>query len=353
MDTSMKKATRRTIFHEKRRAKEQADFLQKLGELLAAGFSMQDALQFLGIISSKETWIKGVQQGLKEGGRLDEELVKVDFPEQITAQLFLAQIHGRFAETLISCGRQMKSQAKQRQELAGLLQYPVLLIVFLVGMLMSMRFILMPHMQSMTGTGQGSETGLARAAVGFIYYSPQWLLASAVSLGFLSFLMHVYLKRKSALQKAVLFSAFPLLKSFVRLYYTYRFGKEWSLLFRSGLTMQEITGLMQEDGTSRLMKEVGESMEKTLRQGYDFKTALEQFPFFMTEMGGVIVHGESTGNVGAELGMFADDCLQRLNHRLQKSFQYIQPVLFFVIALMIVSIYAALLLPMFSMVKEI
>lgn len=353
MGTSMKKVTRHTVFHEKHRTREQADFLQKLGELLASGFPMQEALQFLEIMSPKEIWIDDIQQGLKEGCRLDEELLKAKFPEHITAQLFLAQIHGRFSETLVSCGKQLKSQEKQKQELAALLQYPLLLMVFLVGMVLSMRFILMPHMQSMTSMGQSDGAGLAGVAVGFIYYSPHWLLALVAFAGLSSVLMHSYLKRKSALQKASLFSALPLLKPLVRLYYTYRFGKEWSLLFRSGLTMQEITGLMQEEGTSQLMKEMGKAMREIMRQGYDFKTALDQFSFLMEEMGWVILHGESTGNVGMELGIFSEECLRRLNHRLQKLFQYIQPVLFLVIACMIVTIYAALLLPMFSMVKEI
>lgn len=354
MDISMKKTTTITPFLKRRQTREQAKFLQKLGELLAEGFAMKDSLQFLQIITPKQAnWIEEVQKGMENGGRLDEELKEAGFPEQITSQLFLAHIHGGFAETLISCGKQLAEQLKKRQELAALLQYPMLLVLFLIGMLLSMRFILMPHMESMMGSSENGTDGISNAAVSFVYHSPYWLLFFSLMILVLVAFFHFFMKRKSALQKATFFSKLPLVGRFVRLYYTYQFGQEWSLLFKSGLTMQEIVGLMQEKGASRLMKETGNQMERTLRQGYSFKTALEQFQFILTEMGFIILHGESTGNLGAELAIYAKDCLNELNRQTQKYFQYIQPILFLVIALMVVSIYAALLLPMFSMVKEI
>lgn len=352
MDTSVKKTTTATMFHKKRKSKKQADFLQKLGELLAEGFSMKDALDFVRILSPNEEWVEEVQYGVAQGGRLDEELIKVGFPEQVTSQLFLAYVHGHLPETLIGCGRQMKEYEKRKREVAGLLQYPLLLIVFISGMLLSMRYILLPHMDSMTGFSTSDGAGLTRLALGFVYYSPYWLPSIGLFVGFIGVGIQLFMKRKSALEKAALLSRLPLFGTFVRYYYTHRFGKEWSLLFKSGLNLQEIVQLMQNEGASQLMREVGQGLENQLRQGHGFEKALHQFPFFLKEMGLVILHGESTGKVGIELELYARDCFKELNRRMQKLFQYIQPLLFLLIALMIIAIYAAMLLPMFSMVKE-
>lgn len=352
MDTSVKKTTIGIMSPKKRNNKIQADFLQKLGELLAEGFSMKDALDFVRILSPGEEWIREVQRGVAQGGRLDEELSKANFPEHITSQLFLAYVHGHLAETLIGCGKQLQEYEKRKREVAGLLQYPLLLLLFISGMLLSMRFILLPHMDSMTGFSAIDGAGLTRLAVGFVYYSPYWLPSIGLCAGLVGMGVQLFMKKKSALEKAAWLSRLPLCGIFVRFYYTYRFGKEWSLLFRSGLNLQEIVQLMQHESAEQLMKEVGKGLERELRQGHGFETALHQFPFFLKELGLVILHGESTGKVGTELELYARDCLQELNRRMQQLFQYIQPLLFLFIALMIIAIYAAMLLPMLSMVKE-
>lgn len=354
MDTSLKKTVKPTISRKNKSTGTQAAFLRKLGELLAEGFYMKDALDFLQItLPGEATWIEQVKKGLEIGNRLDEELKKIGFSQEVTAQLFLAHTHGHLTETLIGCGKQLESRKKKEKELKALLQYPALLLLFLVGMLLSMRFILLPHLSNVLGGASDSGHWLSGMAVSFVYYSPYWLLVLLVGILLGRVILQESLRQKTALEKASFYCKWPFFSSFFRLYYTHQMAQEWSLLFKSGMTIQEIIQLMKNESATSLMQEMGRLMESTLMEGFSFNTSLETFDFLLPELGFIILHGESTGKLEKELSFFSEDCLHELGRKTQKSFQYVQPLLFLLIAILIISIYAALLLPMFSIVKEI
>lgn len=345
-----KKLTSSTIFPKTVNPYIQIKFLRMLGQLLEEGFSMKEALNFLVIVlGKKEAWIQEVSHKIESGRSLDGAIRDYQFPDWICSQLYFAHHHGRLAHTLIQCGNQLDGEQKRKKEMMGLLSYPVFLIFFMLGMLMALRFILLPQFQAMVP----QDDRLAQAGINFIYYSP-YLILFIFLLAIASVIaMKIYEKKTSATAMATLLSQIPLLSPFVKKFYTYRFTNEWAALLKSGLSMQELVSIMTQKETTPLMQEIGQALEKGLLQGRGIHQIMANFPFFLEEYTNVIQHGQKIGALAESLGVYAKECLTELDRSIKKVFAMIQPVLFLFIAALLVVIYGSMLLPMFSFMDSL
>ncbi|MEW6857538.1 type II secretion system F family protein [Streptococcus iniae] len=72
-----------------------------------------------------------------------------------------------------------------------------------------------------------------------------------------------------------------------------------------------------------------------------------QYPFFQKELSLMIEYGDIKAKLGQELEIYAQLTWERFFSRLFQATQWIQPIIFLFVALIIVCIYAAMLLPMY------
>lgn len=350
MDISVKRIVKNTKFHKAKKNNIQASFLLKLSKLTAEGFVLKEALQFLGTIMPKEQdWIKTIVTGLEGGKRFDEMLKEVKFPERITAQIYLSLIHGRFAEALQSSGKYLSEKSRQEKQLSKLFQYPILLLGFMSGVVLAIRMILLPNLLSLGIRDAKNSSIVTFLAVSFVQYFPYLLVFCLLSLGSMGMFFYYSLNQQSAIKKAVTLTSIPYFGKMTRLYYTSYFSYEWSQLFKSGLQLNEMIQLMQTNSTTKLMQEVASGIEKSLIEGKNFKQSMEELPFFNEELGLIVLHGEATSQLGSELAVYSEDCKQQLTEKIEKNLSYIQPIMFILIALIILCVYLALLLPMYSL----
>src|SRR5699024_10121601 len=112
----------------------------------------------------------------------------------------------------------------------------------------------------------------------FVEYFPFLLTGTGGSLLLLSYWNQYIIKKIGAIQNAGRFARWPIMGTFVRLYYSQSFSQEWGQLFQSSLELHDIVQLMQGKNTSRLMKEVGEYLENELRKGEGFSHTLSRLP---------------------------------------------------------------------------
>ncbi|WP_252899313.1 type II secretion system F family protein [Lactococcus fujiensis] len=72
------------------------------------------------------------------------------------------------------------------------------------------------------------------------------------------------------------------------------------------------------------------------------------YHFFNHELALMIEYGELKDKLGLELGIYADECWEQFFIKIDRAIQFIQPLVFVFIALMIILLYAAMLLPIYS-----
>ncbi|MGX7417449.1 competence type IV pilus assembly protein ComGB [Carnobacterium gallinarum] len=354
MDLLQKMGIKKIGFIEPIKESKQAFFLSKLAVLVEEGFSLKEALNFLILIMTKEKyWLEKVVISLESGQEFYQILAELGFSERISAEIYLAQVHGQFSQALANSGLYLEAKLEQRKKLKQLLHYPLLLVVFMLGILFAMRLFLLPYFSQLFQKNDSLTSILSQISIGFIYCFP-YILAGIAAVGIS---LNVYLKRRfkhySAIAKIDLLLKIGFLDKFIKLYYTYYFSYEWAQLFKSGHKMLRIIQLMKEKETTRLMQEVALKMEDGLKNGHEFNQIMEQFNFFTPELGAIIFHGELTSQLASELSLYSASCQKEFVTSIEKLLGWIQPVIFFLVAFFILCIYLALLLPMFTMMEGI
>lgn len=96
------------------------------------------------------------------------------------------------------------------------------------------------------------------------------------------------------------------------------------------------------------MKELALKMEMGMREGQPLVEQLEDYSFFTKEFTIIVHQGEAKGKLGAELLLYSELIWGRFFSKLERLMTWIQPLIFLLVAVLIVTIYAAILLPIYG-----
>jgi competence protein ComGB len=73
--------------------------------------------------------------------------------------------------------------------------------------------------------------------------------------------------------------------------------------------------------------------------------------YYEPELALVIRHGQSNGELGKELDHYGEFLLQVIEKKLETALKLVQPLLLSAVGVLVVGMYLAILLPMFSMLN--
>ena len=125
------------------------------------------------------------------------------------------------------------------------------------------------------------------------------------------------------------------------------YAREWGNMIGQGLELSQIFAIMQEQ-PSQLFKEIGEDMAAALQGGQGYADKVASYPFFKKELSLMIEYGEVKSKLGSELEVYAEKTWEEFFLRINRAMNFIQPLVFIFVALVIVLLYAAMLLPIYQ-----
>ena len=228
---------------------------------------------------------------------------------------------------------------KVRKKLMEVATYPILLLGFLVLIMLGLKNYLLPQLLE----GDGKENW----AVQLVQIFPQLFFVTLCGLLVLSLILYLWVKRQSALVFYRRMAKIPFIGQTVRLYTTAYYAREWGNLLGQGIDLLDLVALMKEQ-KSKLFRELGADLEEALMLGQSFPDRIASHPFFTKELSLIIAYGEANARLGYELEVYAEEVWQAFFNRLNKATTFVQPLIFVIVAVVIVMIYAAMLLPMYQ-----
>ncbi|RLY03115.1 type II secretion system F family protein [Streptococcus hillyeri] len=320
----------------KLRLKDQRKVIQLFANLMSAGFNLTEMVSFLDrsqLLPTKQT--QQMRQSLLNGCGMADMLAELGFSDEVVTQLSLADIHGNTLASLQKIDSYLANLTQVKKKLIEVATYPVILLSFLVLIMLGLKNYLLPQLEN----GNWATTLISNFPVIF--------LGTFLAVLIIVFVTLFIAKRQSHLKVWTQLSRLPFLGKAVQLYLTAYYAREWGNLIGQGVELAQITQLMQEQ-KSLLFQEIGKDMEDALLSGRDFHSKVLDYPFFLRELSLIIEYGEVKSKLGSELDIFAEETWARFFSKLNKSTQIIQPLIFIFVALMIVMIYAAMLLPMYQ-----
>lgn len=322
---------------------EQYEFVYLLGNLLENGFSLEQSIKFMRTISVKQDkQFKYIEKKLLKGETFANCLMGVGFSKEQLAPIKFSEVHGDLVGTLKRMSTQMKEREKQRKDMIKVLSYPALLLLFLLAMIVGMKWFILPQLSDLSqDDSQPSmftflDNGLKYGGIGLIL-----IFASC-------YLINKRLNRESQIKKLRLYCKIPLVGKLLTSYYTSLFATEWGNLLSQGMEFKEVVLIMQQKGYSDLMQEMSKKLKIKLEEGIFIDEPISQWSFLKPELTWIIRQGEVHGKLGQELVVFGQREWEVFIAECEKKIQWLQPITFLLIAVLIVSVYGSLLLPIYS-----
>ncbi len=320
--------------------RQQANFFELLADLLTAGFSLKQALQSLKVFLPKNGLATVIAE--LETGQSFSQALRSKVTTNIYCQLVIAEKHGSVEQSVFQLGKYLKKRVQQREKLQSLLLYPAIILGLLLFLMIALKIWLAPEIAqfSVSTTGKDPFSYLIFVKFGGL------VLLSLFILGVIHFFY--WWKKQSIFGRHSWYSSLPIVGSLYRQYNCYYLTFNLGLLIESGLEFQQICGLLEHFEEKSLLYHLGRAFSERLARGEKLTQIMEHYPFIPPELALFFQKGRSKEEIGKDLLAYSKLAYQKLLEKSDHLLAWVQPLLFMVIAIVIICTYLALLLPLYS-----
>jgi competence protein ComGB len=334
---------------------EQASFLRRTGELLARGYPISEAIESTSLYlpANRKEELNECLIGLKKGLSFHDVLAGLGFHKDLTGYVYFAEQHGSFADALLEGSSLALLKDRDLRQLSKMLQYPMLLI-FITGFLFFfVKNTLLPKFTVLFDSMGLKANFFTEVIYGFGRFFPLMIYCVL----FLVFLLAIYylfvFRRISILQQRSQLVCIPLIGRILKLLFTHYFSTQLSFLLSGGISVSESLHLFEKNLRQPFYSALGMEIRLKLLTGEKLETIIAGFPFFEKEFPMIVKHGQENGKLEQELLFFSQHCVTNMEESIEKNLKTIQPILYLFIGFLVVSMYLAILLPMFHLLDGI
>ncbi|WP_180954463.1 competence type IV pilus assembly protein ComGB [Bacillus sp. V5-8f] len=329
---------------------EQAQFLIKLGELLENGYPLSHAIQFLLLQESgkKAADLDEALLNLRQGHRLHSVLASMCFHPQLVSYIYYGESYGHIEKALKEGGGYWKKRTEDFERIKKLLIYPFFLFFFVVNIFYVLQETLLPKFQVLFQSMEVKENIFLNAVLAVSKILPIIPLILVVSLVLIFFGRKYWFLRICPLRRRKILHQIPFIGRFLKLYDTQFFSSQLSGLLSGGLSINESICLFSESSQPFYQK-LCSLIKQELTEGKSLEDIFQDVPYFEKHLSVIMAHGQKYGTLDSELFHYSRYVLSAIEERTAAAIRIIQPLLFSIVGLLIISIYLAVLMPMFSL----
>lgn len=337
------------------RIKEQAVFISKLGELLSHGYPLAEAIHFLEFQESKkkaEDFTQAIQD-LRNGHPLHQVLTHLNFHPQLVSYIFYGEQCGDLNRALIEGGRYWKKRTEDLDKVKKLMVYPIFLFFFVNIVFYILQSVLLPKFQTIFFTMDVEQNIILKLLVASSVILPVIPFILLALLLFFFLLKQFWFNKLCPLRQRRILLNIPLAGTFIKLYETYFFASQFSGLLSGGLSINESIKLFSVNQQQPFYQKLCSIIKDDLIEGRSLEMIFQELPYFDRNLPLIAANGQKYGRLDSELLHYSRFLLEKIEERMNSILKIIQPLMFSLIGLLIVSIYLAVLLPMFSLLEGI
>lgn len=333
---------------------EKAEFLIRIGGLLEQGYTISESMElFLKYEKERiKPLLNYLLQNLKKGSTFSDALVVFQLPSNIISFVYFSEQYGNLAKGLVDGGQLLKKTEENKRKLQKLIKYPVLLIWMLLFFIIIMYQYVFPQFQVLFSSINADLPIVTKVLLLFIEKLSVYILVTIFLLVLLFFLYYViFFRKKNILIKAKIISKIPLVGHYYQTMLTYFFATNLSCLIKSGMAIYGALTIFKEREKLGYISLEAKRLISKLEEGETLHDTLLTETLYLEGLAYIVEHGQSNGRLDQELDYYSNWLLKEFEEKLMKLMMMIQPVLFLVIGLIILLMFASLLLPIFSIMS--
>ncbi|WP_225421009.1 type II secretion system F family protein [Companilactobacillus keshanensis] len=329
----------KNIYTDKRISdQQQAEYLLLLGKLINNGFSLKQSINCLSLLRAKQKVFSYIYKDLQNGEMISYSLRHLNLPMAIYNQLIIAQTNGSLQKILIQSGLLLKTKAKQKSKLKELMAYPCFILGFLFVMLLGMKVYIVPQL------GMSTETKyidlFLKTFFGTVIF---FVIGIVVYCG--------YLKRISEYQCAKQLIKLPIVGKVYLNFYQFIILQGLGLQVSSGLNLKEICSINASFSEGSIQEMLSRKVQRDLQKGSSLNNLIDNENFLPNELKSIMKLGGGKKELAQDLILMSELKFEETQKSLQKILNLVQPIMFGIIALIIIVTYLMVLLPVYGMMK--
>ncbi|TYR82424.1 competence protein ComG [Priestia megaterium] len=329
--------------------------LKQLSKLIEKGYTLSQALSFLVFQLSvrQKSDIKQCLTELRLGGSLHDSLTRLNFHRDVLSYLYFSEQHGDLQFALRESSRMIKEKVMHRRKFQKLVQYPLLLLLFILAILFVLSTVLLPQFETLyLSFGQKQSLFLLffmDAMSLFPYAIPLILILFSACYGIYLF----YIKKLPAVTQMNLLIKIPIVKKFTQLFNSYFFSIHMSNLLKGGLSIYECFLLFQRQSHHPFFQKEAVYFTDQLSSGVKLNQIILSKPYYQKDLADIIIHGQKNGDLSQELYDYSLFMIEHMEALIFRVLKYVQPITFLFIGIVILLMYMSVMVPMLEIMSNL
>lgn len=342
-------------------AKDLALFCRQFYTMIDAGVTVIGSLDLLRRQTENRklaTVLGNVYEDVQKGMALSEAmgLHKNEFPNIVISMIEIGEISGNLDVVLDRLSIYLEKDNKVRQKIKTSMVYPKAICAIAIVAVIFMMIFVVPNFINMFKT-MGSSLPLPTRiliSISNLFKNIWFILGSAIVIpGFIfSFKRYIKTENGKYLYDKITLNI-PVVGKYMKKIIASRFSRSLSLLLKTGVpiiqSLEVVGNLLNNEAVNRKMVKVKED----IKRGSGLAGPLEAvgiFPLMVTHM---ISIGEEAGSLDSIVEKVADFYDDELDASIGKLLAILEPLMIVAMALVIGGIVIAMILPLFSMYKNV
>ena len=328
-------------------------FIKRLYELIDHGYMLEDSLEFLLIqYEVADDEIKKIKEKLSNGSKLSDILGYLGYSQLIVSKIKFAEDYGRIEDMLLEVETYLKIKKIQQEKVIKTLRYPLFLILTLICLIMVFNVLVIPQFENIYTSSNIKMDLQTIILIKSLYYIPKIIsIIFLLILICIGYTFYTIKYKPNLFLKSLLY--IPKVRNYSKLYFSYRFSMELSLFLMSGFSLKTALEVMVEEDYDYYLTLFSKDILNELDQGIGFEDAIGKIKYFDKSMRKFVSHGKNNGLIDKELKLFSELMLDTFLTSLDKNLKKLQPILFGILAVVIVGLYMVILLPIFNMASSL
>lgn len=332
-----------------------AHFLEKLSILLSNGFNTRQALLFLieqyDVI--KPTLKEKMLLKINEGITISQVLRLLGYRNSIIIQMEFAEIHGEVEKNLLESSKYINERRETLKKLLKAIQYPLILISIFIVMLIILNYTVIPQFRTLYSAMGTEIKGIVQFLTLLLEFLPVIVLVIVITTGIWVIGILSVLKLPDVEKQCSIILKIPIIKFYFLNYHTMHFSREFGYLINNGMEVKDILSLFKQQSLNIYLKYAAELIEKELMSGHSLSHSVKTVSLLDNRICSFISHGEYSSSVGKELLLYSEYTLEKMIMKTENITKRIQPAIFLILGILIISLYLVIILPVFQMMSQI
>ena len=330
-------------------------FCRQFESVLNAGVTVIEALEMLGEQQENKRFkaaIEQVRDSVQRGSPLADAMAEHPkiFPEIMVHMVAAGEASGALDVSFNRMASFFEKDAHLRGLITKSMIYPIVLIIVIIGVVFIMMVKIVPTFSETFEEIDAELPGITVAVVGIsnALVHSWYFIVSGIAL--LAFLIKQFKKtERGALLFGRLNLKLPLFGVLTIKNASARLARTLSTLMASGIAVVDAIEIVSKIMTNEVVKQVLQKAQKQVMEGISLSVPLSESGVFPPMVYHMVKIGEETGNMEDMLDKIADYYDDEVEMATQSLVAAMEPLIIIVMAVVVVPIILAVLMPMFSL----